>query len=70
MDGDRAAHAPADDMDLVHRSIRAGHFPPKIEDTHWELPVIDLLGRAGLRRAWAALEGVNEIADYVRKYGG
>jgi RecB family exonuclease len=59
-----------DDMDLVHRSIRAGHFPPKIEDTHWELPVIDLLGRAGLRRAWAALEGVNEIADYVRKYGG
>ncbi|NDZ92851.1 PD-(D/E)XK nuclease family protein [Streptomyces sp. SID6673] len=59
-----------DDMTLVHRSIRAGHFPPKVEDTHWDLPVIDLLGRAGLRRAWAALEGVDEIADYVRKYGG
>lgn len=59
-----------DDMALVHRSILAGHFPPKVEDTHWELPVIDLLGRAGLRRAWAALEDVDEIADYVRKYGG
>ncbi|MCX2966281.1 PD-(D/E)XK nuclease family protein [Gordonia aquimaris] len=67
---DAVIAALTDDMALVHRSIGAGHFPPKIEDTHWDLPVIDLLGRAGLRRAWAALEGVDEIADYVRKYGG
>ncbi|TSD96346.1 PD-(D/E)XK nuclease family protein [Gordonia rubripertincta] len=59
-----------DDMTLVHKSIRAGYFPPKIEDTHWDLPVIDLLGRAGLRRAWAALEHVDELSDYVQKYGG
>ncbi|MBA5845672.1 PD-(D/E)XK nuclease family protein [Gordonia amicalis] len=59
-----------DDMNLVHRSIRAGHFPPKIEAIHWYLPVIDLLGRAGLQRAWAALESVEELSDYVQKYGG
>uniref|UniRef100_UPI003D944FA5 PD-(D/E)XK nuclease family protein n=1 Tax=Gordonia sp. B7-2 TaxID=3420932 RepID=UPI003D944FA5 len=60
----------AADVELVYRHITAGHFPPKIEDTHWELPVVDLLGRAGLRRAWANLENVDDLADYLAKYGG
>ncbi|QHD86023.1 PD-(D/E)XK nuclease family protein [Gordonia sp. JH63] len=58
------------DIDLVHRCITAGQFPPKVADTFWELPVIDLLGRAGLRRAWANLENVDQLTDYVQKYGG
>ncbi|GAB90607.1 PD-(D/E)XK nuclease family protein, partial [Gordonia rhizosphera] len=60
----------AADMELVHRCIVAGQFPPKIVETTWDLPVIDLLGRAGLRRAWANLENVDDLAGYVKKYGG
>ncbi|AFR49078.1 PD-(D/E)XK nuclease family protein [Gordonia sp. KTR9] len=60
----------ADDLALVHRCISDGQFPPKVADTFWDLPVIDLLGRSGLNRAWANLENVRELADYVQKYGG
>lgn len=67
---DSVIDALAADLELVHRCITAGQFPPKVADTFWDLPVIDLLGRAGLRRAWANLENVDELADYVQKYGG
>ena len=67
---DDVVAALTEDMTLVHASITAGHFPPKIVDTYWELPVVDLIGRAGLQRAWANLENVDELQDYLQKYGG
>lgn len=57
------------DLRLVHREIMAGHFPPKTPDTFWEDPIIDLIGRTSLRRAWASLENVTELAAYTEKYG-
>ncbi len=57
------------DLRLVHQEIVAGHFPPKTPETHWEDPIVDLIGRTSLRRAWASLENVNELAAYTQKYG-
>ncbi len=57
------------DLQLVHDMIRAGYFPPRTPDTWWADPILDLVGKAGLQRAWANLEQVPEITDYVAKYG-
>ena len=57
------------DLRLVHEMICAGYFPPRTPDTWWADPILDLVGKAGLERAWANLEDVPEITDYVAKYG-
>ncbi|GAB07382.1 PD-(D/E)XK nuclease family protein [Gordonia amarae] len=57
------------DLRLVHEMICAGYFPPRTPDTWWADPILDLVGKAGLERAWANLEEVPEITDYVAKYG-
>lgn len=67
---DNVIETLADDLALVQRCISVGQFPPKVADTFWALPVIDLLGRSGLHRAWANLQNVAELTDYVQKYGG
>lgn len=58
------------DMTLVYSSIAAGYFPPRPPDERWPEPVLDLIGRPALERAWANLENVPELGAYLAKYGG
>ncbi|WP_084727411.1 PD-(D/E)XK nuclease family protein [Rhodococcoides yunnanense] len=57
------------DIARVHRMIRAGYFPPRPPGSTWSNPLIDLIGAAGLERAWSSLRDVPELADYRAKYG-
>ncbi|MCZ4080305.1 exodeoxyribonuclease V subunit gamma [Rhodococcus sp. H36-A4] len=57
------------DIFRVHRMIRAGYFPPRPPASHWANPLVDLLGKSGLERAWSSLRDVPELADYRAKYG-
>ena len=57
------------DLRLIHHEIMAGHFPPKTPESFFDDPLIDLIGRTSLRRAWASLENVDELDDYTQKYG-
>ncbi|MBA4021705.1 MAG: PD-(D/E)XK nuclease family protein [Gordonia sp.] len=58
------------DLELVHRAVAAGYFPPRPPQTFWADPLVDLIGKAGLERAWVNLDDVPEIADYLAKHGG
>ncbi|MGV8874903.1 MAG: PD-(D/E)XK nuclease family protein, partial [Rhodococcus sp. (in: high G+C Gram-positive bacteria)] len=57
------------DIFRVHKMIRAGYFPPRPPASFWANPLIDLIGAAGLERAWSSLRDVPELADYRAKYG-
>lgn len=57
------------DIFRVHRMIRAGYFPPRPPASHWANPLVDLIGKPGLERAWSSLRDVPELADYRAKYG-
>ncbi|MBE7194034.1 MAG: PD-(D/E)XK nuclease family protein [Gordonia polyisoprenivorans] len=57
-----------EDLRLVCNAIRAGYFPPKPVDSFWGDELLELIGVAGLRRSWANLDDVDEIAEYVKKY--
>lgn len=58
------------DLELVYRVVAAGYFPPRPPQTFWADPLVDLIGKAGLERAWVNLDDVPEIADYLAKHGG
>ena len=49
---------------VVHAAIEAGYFPPMPPGTHWQDDLLDLIGEAGLERAWVALGNVPELADF------
>ncbi|OZC49292.1 hypothetical protein CH289_17290 [Rhodococcus sp. RS1C4] len=66
---DAAVEVLTADISRVHRMIRAGYFPPRPPDSFWANPLIDLIGVAGLERAWSSLRDVPELADYRAKYG-
>ncbi|WP_407726527.1 PD-(D/E)XK nuclease family protein [Rhodococcoides fascians] len=66
---DAAVEVLKADIFRVHRMIRAGYFPPRPPDSFWANPLIDLIGTAGLERAWSSLRDVPELADYRAKYG-
>ncbi|WP_032402623.1 PD-(D/E)XK nuclease family protein [Rhodococcoides fascians] len=66
---DAAVEVLKADIFRVHRMIRAGYFPPRPPDSNWANPLIDLIGKAGLERAWSSLRDVPELADYRAKYG-
>ena len=66
---DAAVEVLKADIFRVHRMIRAGYFPPRPPDSFWANPLIDLIGKAGLERAWSSLRDVPELADYRAKYG-
>ncbi|MBY4130972.1 PD-(D/E)XK nuclease family protein [Rhodococcus fascians] len=66
---DAAVEVLKEDIFQVHRMIRAGYFPPRPPDSFWANPLIDLIGKAGLERAWSSLRDVPELADYRAKYG-
>ncbi|WP_032389491.1 PD-(D/E)XK nuclease family protein [Rhodococcoides fascians] len=66
---DAAVEVLKADISGVHRMIRAGYFPPRPPDSFWANPLIDLIGKAGLERAWSSLRDVPELADYRAKYG-
>ncbi|PXW31268.1 UNVERIFIED_CONTAM: RecB family exonuclease [Williamsia faeni] len=57
------------DLELVHRAVAAGYFPPRPPQTFWADPLVDLIGKPGLERAWVNLDNVPEIADYLAKHG-
>lgn len=66
---DAAVEVLKADIFRVHRMIRAGYFPPRPPGSNWANPLIDLIGKAGLERAWSSLRDVPELADYRAKYG-
>lgn len=66
---DAAVEVLKADIFRVHKMIRAGYFPPRPPDSFWANPLIDLIGKAGLERAWSSLRDVPELADYRAKYG-
>ncbi|CAM3120240.1 RecB family exonuclease [Williamsia muralis] len=57
------------DLTLVHEAVTAGYFPPRTADTFWADALVDLIGKAGLERAWVNLGQAPEIADYIAKHG-
>jgi hypothetical protein len=57
------------DMTLIHDAVTAGYFPPKPSGQSWPDALIDLVGKAGLKRAWVNLDGTSELADYIAKHG-
>lgn len=58
-----------DEITLVHAAIDAGYFPPRTTESFFADDLLTLVGMPGLERAWASLENVPELADFVRKYG-
>ena len=66
---DAAIDVLKSDISRVHSMIRAGYFPPRPPGEFWSNPLIDLIGAAGMERAWSSLRDVPELADYRAKYG-
>lgn len=58
------------DMSLIHSAVTSGYFPPKPSGQSWPDALVDLIGKAGLQRAWVNLEGTSELTDYIAKHGG
>lgn len=66
---DAAIDVLKSDISRVHSMIRAGYFPPRPPGEFWSNPLIDLIGAAGMERAWSSLRDVPELAGYRAKYG-